>query len=187
MKVTMSNTIDPRLTMRVGDIVKQPDCEVIAYSANANLRLGGGTAGAVHRAAGPELEAYCLQFRPLGLAQAILTPGFRLPQKIIHVRAPRFEDDLEPEHLLEQAMQSVLALVELSGHKTAAIPALGTGVYRFPMAAAAQIILTTIAGHLARGSVMTEVRLVLASKDALNTFEQVSRLIAQSTSRPPPN
>lgn len=180
----MNNIIDPRLTMRVGNIVKQPDVDVIVNSANINLRLGSGVAGAIHTAAGPELEAYCVQFRPLGLAQVVLTPGFKLPQSIIHVRAPKFENDPEPEQLLEQAMTNVLALAERSGCKKIAVPALATGVYRFPMASAAQILVRAIASHLLRGSELREVRLVLASTEALHTFEQVLRLTA-NVCRPP--
>ena len=177
----MKNNIDSRLTLRVGNIVKQPQCDAIVNSANQNLRLGSGVSGAVHAAAGPELEAYCVQFRPLQWSEAIITPGFLLPQKIIHVRAPKFHDDPEPERLLEQAVNNVLELAERSECKRIAVPALATGVYRFPMPAAAQIMLGAISAHLAQGSEMIEVRVVLASKDALNTFEQALRLIARNT------
>ncbi|RYG56829.1 MAG: RNase III inhibitor [Alphaproteobacteria bacterium] len=178
----MSNLIDPRLTMRVGNIVSQ-DVDVIVNSANSNLKLGSGVSGAIHTAAGPELEAHCVQFRPLALGQAILTPGFRLPQQIIHVRAPKYEEDPAPEHLLEQAVLNVLALAEQNGCRTVAIPALGTGVYRFPMESAANIIVRTVISNLRKSLALAEVRLVLASADALGTFEQIFRLNAHTASR----
>ena len=43
----------------IGNIVAQHDAHALVNSANANLRLGSGVAGAIHSAAGPELEAYC--------------------------------------------------------------------------------------------------------------------------------
>jgi O-acetyl-ADP-ribose deacetylase (regulator of RNase III) len=64
----------------VGNIVRQSDVDAIVNSANANLRFGSGVAGAIHSAAGPELEAYCRQFAPLGLGAAVITPGFGHPQ-----------------------------------------------------------------------------------------------------------
>jgi O-acetyl-ADP-ribose deacetylase (regulator of RNase III) len=54
----------------LGNLVKQPDLMAIVNSANGNLRLGSGVAGAVHTAAGIELEDYCEPFAPLELGKA---------------------------------------------------------------------------------------------------------------------
>ena len=82
------------VTACLGNIVEQPDCDAIVNSANTSLRAGSGVCGAIHRAAGPELERYAVQFAPLGLAQAVATPGFNLPNRIvIHCRGPNFHFD----------------------------------------------------------------------------------------------
>jgi O-acetyl-ADP-ribose deacetylase (regulator of RNase III) len=50
---------DMKIEVMLGNLVSQPDLMAIVNSANANLRLGSGVAGAVHKAAGTELEDYC--------------------------------------------------------------------------------------------------------------------------------
>jgi O-acetyl-ADP-ribose deacetylase (regulator of RNase III) len=74
-----------------GDIVQQPDVDVIVNAANAELPPGGGVAGAIHRAAGPGLAAECRPLTPIGPGQAVLTGGHRLPNRyVIHCLGPVF-------------------------------------------------------------------------------------------------
>ena len=67
-----------KIEVIVGNIVKQPDMEAVVNSANANLRLGSGVAGAIHTAAGPKLEEYCKPCAPLQFGAFLVTPGFKL-------------------------------------------------------------------------------------------------------------
>lgn len=62
-----------------GDITAQPDLDVIVNAANARLATGGGVAGAIHRAAGPELARECAPLAPIEPGQAVLTGGHGLP------------------------------------------------------------------------------------------------------------
>lgn len=144
-----------KIEIAYGNIVKQPDAEAIVNSANASLRLGSGVAGAIHTAAGPELESYCKPFAPIALGSAILTPGFLLPNKwVIHVRAAHYLNDDEPEQKMRQAIESMLKVVGENNIRSVAMPAIGIGVFKFPIGLAAQITAqalakaSTLAPHL---------------------------------------
>lgn len=157
----------------VGNIVRQPDVDAIVNSANANLRFGSGVAGAIHSAAGPELEAYCRQFAPLALGAAVVTPGFGLPNRfVIHVRAASYINDDAPEECLDRAVRSVLAAAQDAGIQTLAMPAIGTGVFKFPPALAAEIIVNALRASPGANSSISLVRICLADERVRSIFEQ---------------
>lgn len=125
----------------VGNIVQQPDVDALVNSANANLRFGSGVAGAIYTAAGPELEQYCRRHSPIALDEAVVTPGFELPNPfVIHARAASFINDDHPEKYLDLAVAQILRVAKEAGIKSIAMPAIGTGVFKFPPELAAQVI-----------------------------------------------
>lgn len=56
-----------------GDIANQPDMDAVVNAANAELRIGGGVAGALHRTAGPGLETECRPLAPIRPGEAVIT------------------------------------------------------------------------------------------------------------------
>ncbi|WP_426147236.1 macro domain-containing protein [Polaromonas sp. DSR2-3-2] len=154
-----------------GNIVKQPDAEALVNSANANLRLGSGVAGAIHTAAGPTLEAFCQPFAPLGLGQALVTPGFNLPNPwVIHVRAASYLNHEAPEKVLEDALEAVIAVAQERGMASLAMPAIGTGVFKFPPALAARITAQVLQRHAGQNGPLQWVRICVASPEMLNIY-----------------
>lgn len=126
----------------IGNIVQQPDVDALVNSANANLRFGSGVAGAIHTAAGPELEQYCRRHSPIALGEAVVTPGFELPNPfVIHTRAASFINDAHPEKYLDLAVAQTLRVAKEAGIKSMAMPAIGTGVFKFPPELSAEIII----------------------------------------------
>lgn len=124
----------------VANLVKQPDAQAVINSANVNLRLGSGVAGAIHTAAGDELEDFCEQYAPLALGMAVITPGFKLPNKyVIHARAGHYLFEDEAEAYLESAYRSALSIAVAHDIESVAMPAMGIGVFKFPVELAAAI------------------------------------------------
>ena len=152
------------------NIVKQFDAEALVNSANANLRLGSGVAGAIHTAAGPALEAFCKPFAPLEFGQALVTPGFDLPNPwVIHVRAASYLDHEEAEKVLEDALEAMMAVAQERGIASLAMPAIGTGVFRFPPPLAARITAQILKRHDQNGSVQW-VRICVANSEMLGVY-----------------
>lgn len=142
----------------IGNIVQQPDVDALVNSANANLRFGSGVAGAIHTAAGPELEQYCRRHSPIALGEAVVTPGFELPNPyVIHARAASFINDDHPEKYLDLAIANTLKVAKEAGIRSMAMPAIGAGVFKFPPELAAQII---VHGLISRANEYTEIETI---------------------------
>lgn len=160
-----------RVTAVVGDIVRQPDCDAIVNAANPQLLAGGGVCGAIHRAAGPQLEEYAVKLGPIGVGEAVITPGFDLPNRwVIHVAGPRYHADPDPQALLAKAIKSVLALAEEHGAKRVALPAISTGIYGYPVEEAGPIMVAAAQAMVPTLAHVEEIRFVLFSAEAARWF-----------------
>lgn len=159
------------VTAVVGDIVRQPDCEAIVNAANPQLLVGGGVCGAIHRAAGPQLEACAEELGPIDVGEAVITPGFDLPNRwVIHVVGPRYFADPDPPGLLAKAARNALALAEVHEVTRIALPAISTGIYGYPLAEAGPILVGTARVVAPKLRHVKEIRFVLFSADALAFF-----------------
>lgn len=157
----------------LSDIAKQADIEAIVNSANANLRFGSGVAGAIHSAAGPELEVFCEPYAPLPFGAALVTPGFKLPNKfVIHVRAAHYLNDEEPEAVLSKCIQSVVGAANQNEITSIAIPAIGTGVFKFPKELSASTMAEAFRECFSQPTSLQKVRVCVADADTKLVFER---------------
>ncbi len=133
------------IEIKRGDITRLA-VDVIVNAANPALAGGGGVDGAIHRAAGPELLPAGRAQAPCPPGEARITPGFRLPARfVVHAVGPIWRGGGEGEaEILAGAYRCSLDLAAATGARSIAFPAISTGVYGYPRAAAAEIAVTTI-------------------------------------------
>lgn len=149
-----------KITCIVGDLTKQSDCDAIVNSANPSMRAGSGVCGAIHRAAGRELEKHGMPLGPLSLGQAVITLGFNLPNRfVIHLSAPKYHIDPDPPGNLALAVSNALKLAEGNDIKCIAFPAVATGIYGYPIEAAVKVYVQTAILFL-DSEVLEEIRFV---------------------------
>jgi O-acetyl-ADP-ribose deacetylase (regulator of RNase III) len=116
--------------------------DAIVNAANAELFPGGGVSGAIHRAAGPDLEDACRSIGGCEIGGAVITPGFALPARfVIHAVGPMWRGGTTNEHAaLRRTYESIFHVARANaGLRTIAIPAISTGIYGFPKEEAAEI------------------------------------------------
>lgn len=151
-----------------GDIASQPDIDAIVNAANAELRPGGGVAGAIHRAAGPELDQACRALAPIKPGEAVITAAFRLPNRyVIHCLGPVYGVDRPSDRLLADCYRNALRLAEEHQIRSIAFPSLSTGVFGYPMQAAARVAFQAMGSEIPRLASVTRVRFVLFDDAAL--------------------
>ena len=138
-----------RLEVVVGDITTLA-VDAIVNAANMRLKRGGGVDGAIHRAAGPELQAECDTLGGCPTGSAKITRGYRLPAKhVIHAVGPVWSDGGKGEDdLLASCYRTALTLAAEHRLHSLAFPAISTGVYGYPADRAARIAVGTVVSEL---------------------------------------
>lgn len=149
--------------------------DAIVNAANNSLTGGGGVDGAIHRAAGNQLRAYCVALRGCETGHAKITPGFNLPAKfVIHAVGPVWNNGTAGEEkLLTMCYENSLQLAVENDIKTIAFPCISTGAYRFPFDKAAAIAIKTVDHFLSKNPSIEKVYLVVFGEKEFNNYKRI--------------
>lgn len=168
-----------RIHVVQGDITKLA-VDVIVNAANPSLMGGGGVDGAIHRAAGPALLDACLKVRQqqgqIALrGMPLLRLQANLPAKaVVHTVGPVWRGGEQNEdQLLQDAYLNSLRLVAANSYTSVAFPAISTGVYGYPRAAAAEIAVKTVSEFITRHALPEQVYFVCYDEENAHLYERL--------------
>jgi len=164
------------LELTLGDITMQR-VDAVVNAANTSLLGGGGVDGAIHQAAGPKLLEECKKIGGCPTGEARITQGYDLPAKfVIHTVGPIWRGGTSDENmLLRNCYSNSLKLAAQHDVKSIAFPSISTGVYGFPIAAAAKIALNTVREEIKQPAALERVVFVCFSKSDYTIYEHMLR------------
>ncbi|MDF2179505.1 O-acetyl-ADP-ribose deacetylase [Aliiglaciecola sp. CAU 1673] len=148
--------------------------DAIVNAANQGLLGGGGVDGAIHRAAGPKLKAYCATLGGCQPGYAKITPGFELPSRyIIHTVGPVWQGGQSGEaSVLADCYRNSLQLAEQQHLISIAFPAISCGVFGYPVEQACAIAAKTLREASKNCVYVQEILLCAFSMDILQAMQQ---------------
>ncbi len=130
---------DKILRLVKGDITKRK-VDVIVNSANSYLKHHGGVAEAIVRNGGHVIQKESDKIAPVPVGSAVITTAGKLPCKaVIHAVGPRMGEGDEVNKL-KNAVISSLTLATQKGFRSISMPAISSGIYRFPKDKCAEIL-----------------------------------------------
>lgn len=161
-----------------GDITTEY-VDAIVNAANEQLMHGAGVAAVIARKGGrvinQESSAWVKEHGPVSHSEPAYTSGGELPCKyVIHAVGPEWGSGKEDKKLT-RAVRGSLRVVNELGLQSVALPAISTGIFRFPKDRAAKVIYTAVGDYFKRNheSGIKQVRITLFDEETTEAFQAV--------------
>ena len=154
--------------------ITQLHVDAIVNAANNALEDGAGVNGAIHKAAGPELNIACRALHNCPVGQAKITKGFNLQAKyIIHTVGPIWRGGNKGESkLLASCYYESLKLALENNIANIAFPAISCGIFGYPANQAAIVAIKETANFIELHPEITMVYFVCPEESAFEAYEQ---------------
>ena len=159
--------------------------DAVVNAANDHLCMGAGVAGALKRAAGPEVEREAIAKGPIAVGEAVATTAGRLPARWVIHAAVMGQDLCTSGPIITQATHSALRVADELGAASVALPAFGTGVGGFPVEECARLMVGACADYL-RAHPHTSLRRIVFATFGATATAAFEAAVAQLPANPAP-
>jgi O-acetyl-ADP-ribose deacetylase (regulator of RNase III) len=157
------------IRLAVGDIATA-EADAIVSSANYQMRMQTGVAGALRRQGGDEIEALAMKDGEQPLGSCVATAAGKLKARhVLHAVSAWNEASC-----VGRAVHRALLLADEEGVRSLVFPALGTGAARVSLETCAHSMTTALRWHVALGGTRLErVTVFLEDETKLKVFRSV--------------
>jgi eukaryotic-like serine/threonine-protein kinase len=166
----------------VGDIA-QARADSIVSSANSQMVMRAGVGNALRLRGGDEIEHEAMEIGRQPLGSCVATGAGQLTaRRVLHAVSAWNEASC-----VGRAMHRALLLNDELGHRSIALPALGTGAARVSLEMCANAMMSAIGWHVALGGTrLEEVRVYLDDEQKLRVFRDVAEEALHDVDEMPP-
>lgn len=154
-------------------------------SANASMLSGGGLCGAIHKAGGEELVTACNQLyrenKKHLVGSALVTVAGKLPCRyVIHAVGPKWHEHEDKAAPLIATYQSILQRADELKVTSLSIPAISTGIHKYPAELAAKIALEYLIEAMPNYMHLRNILIVCANKENTLAYKQAHQDLVKS-------
>ena len=169
--------MEPRFEVLTGDITCF-SADAIVNASDSRLSGGGGVDAAIQQAGGPALMAACRAAGGCAPGEIQVTPGFQLPAKwVFHTVGPVWQGGSAGEAaILASCYRSCLARAEEMQLESLAFSSISTGVFGYPVFAAATVAEKAIMEFLREHDFPRRVSMICHREETAQVYRQVYNL-----------
>lgn len=168
----LERTFGACLVRVVKDDITMLDVDAFVFHARPDLALGSGVGTAIAVRGGPSIQAELKSLAPLASTQAVVTGGGKLKAKhVIHVTAPRFQEENLPDKLAA-SLRNALRTAGERGMARLAVPPLGVGFYGVPLDLCARTTMAEVRRQIEAGGTLREVIICVRDTHEIAAFER---------------
>ena len=173
----MKTRIEQALLELVQGDITALDTDAIVNAANRHLAHGGGVAAAIARAGGPAIQrestAWVRKHGEVPTGSAAITSGGDLKAEyVIHAVGPVYDasSPVRAAQDLCSAVRAALRVAEEHDLRSIALPAISTGIYGYPPAEAAGVMLKAAIDCIRGGTDLKRIVFCLYGESTFNIF-----------------